>query len=174
MATISKKSSWTTTSVLTAFFVFIFVTVTSCKNQQGEGNGEWIPTPPDSSALGKIDHFIPIARMDEFKKNYAADKDTLMKCLPGYFMPTSESFNKEWLLKVLKDPACVGLKIYYGVLKSDKANEFRLMIVGVDQQGNDLYITRGSTLANQAGDGGKGGLEWGQCTPPCTGLPPTP
>jgi hypothetical protein len=164
MATISKKSTLTTS----LFFVFFFVFAVSCKEQPGEGKGEWIPTPPDSSALGKIDHFIPIERMDQFKKDYAADKDSIMKCLPGYFMPASEAFNKEWLLKVLKDPKCVGLRVYYGVRRTAlKINEFRLMIVGVDEAGNDLYIERGSALANQVDGGGKGGLEWGQCNPPC-------
>jgi hypothetical protein len=171
MATISKKSLTKTSFLCTAFFLFVIITAVSCKSQEGEGKGEWIPTPPDSSALGKIDHFIPIERMDEFKKQYAADRDTLLSCLPGYFMPSSEAFNKEWLLKVLKDPKCVGLRIYYGIRKSDKANEFRLMIVGVDAQGQDLYIERGSALANQVGDGGKGGLEWGQCDPPCQPQP---
>jgi hypothetical protein len=171
MATISKKLSLTTKLFWSAFFVFIFVTVLSCKNQEGEGKGVWIPTPPDTSALGKRDHFIPIERMDEFKKQYAADRDSLLRCLPGYFMPSSEAFNKEWLLKVLKDPKCVGLRIFYGVRKMDKGNEFRLMIVGVDAQGNDLYIERGSALSNQVTGPGKGGLEWGQCDPPCVPQP---
>ena len=86
MATISKKSSLTTTSLWTALFVFVLISVVSCKEQEGDGKGEWIPTPPDSSALGKIDHFIPIGRMDEFKKSYLADKDSLIKCLPEVFM----------------------------------------------------------------------------------------
>ncbi len=172
MATTSKSSSVTVT-----FFALVFCIsflITSCKGVH-DGQGEWIPTPPDSSALGKIDHFIPIAQMDEFKKQFLADRDSILRCAPGQFIPSSEAFNKEWLLKVLKDPKCVGLRIYYGVKgKSERGNEWRLMIVGVDEAGQDLYITRGSTLANQAGDGGKGGLEWGQCEPPCTPQPPTP
>jgi len=122
--------------------------------------------------LGKIDHFIPIERMDEFRKQYAADRDSILRSIPGLYIPYSEAFNKEWLLKVLKDPKCVGLRIYYGVkARTEKGNEFRLMIVGVDQQGKDLYIEQGSALANQAGGGGKGGLEWGQCDPPCSPVP---
>lgn len=167
MATISKKSNWTTTLKLTAIFAFILVYAVACTGDRGDGKGEWIPTPPDSSALGKINHFIPTNQMDEFKKQFAVDKDTLLKCLPGLMIPNSEAFNKEWLLKVLKDPKCVGIRIYYGAKKGERGDEFRLMIVGVDEAGNDLYITRGTTLANQADGEDRGGLEWGQCDPPC-------
>jgi hypothetical protein len=170
MATISKQSSLTSATLLVCAFCFLIL-ASSCKGEQ-EGNGEWIPTPPDSSSLGKIDHFIPVGRMDEFKKQYTVDRDSVMRCIPGLFIPESEAFNKEWLLKVLKDPKCVGIRIYYGVrAKAGDRNEFRLMIVGVDEQGQDLYITRGSTLAGQGGDEGKGGLEWGQCNPPCIPQP---
>lgn len=168
MATISK-SSLTKATLLSLVFGFLVFTI-SCKDEH-EGKGEWIPTPPDSSSLGKIDHFIPMGTMEEFKKQYSADRDTLMKCA-GISIPNSEAFNKEWLLKVLKDPKCVGIRIYYGVKGVEgKGGEMRMMIVGVDEQGQDLYITRGSGLANQADDGGRGGLEWGQCEPPCSGRP---
>lgn len=169
MATISKQSFLTPSLLVCAFGLLVLIS--SCK-QEHEGKGEWIPTPPDSSALGKIDHFIPLTRMDEFKKQFTVDRDSVMRCVPGLFMPESEAFNKEWLLKVLRDPKCVGIRVYYGVrAKAGDRNEFRLMIVGVDEQGNDLYITRGSTLAGQADDEGKGGLEWGQCNPPCIPQP---
>jgi hypothetical protein len=169
MANISKKLSLTTTTLSTAVFAFLIITAIGCSDSAGREKGEWIPTPPDTSALGKIDHFIPIERMDEFKKLFAAEKDSILRAVPGLSIPNSEAFNKEWLLKVLKDPKCVGIRIYYGTKKGERGEEFRLMIVGVDEQGNDLYITReGSTLANQADDpGGKGGLEWGNCDPPC-------
>lgn len=171
MATISKKLSLTKTTLFAILAVFMITTVISCKEEQGKG--EWIPTPPDSSALGKIDHFIPIGQMDVFRKEYASERDSILRSVPGLYIPYSEAFNKEWLLKVLKDPKCVGIRVYYGVKAktSNGTNEFRLMIVGVDENGQDLYIQNGSALANQAGDGGKGGLEWGQCDPPCSGRP---
>jgi hypothetical protein len=168
MATTTSKSLQTTATTFAFLFAFLAITIISCK-QGNEGKGEWIPTPPDTSALGKIDHFIPRGQMDEFIKAYEGQRDTIMNKVPGLFMPASEAFNKEWLLKVLKDSACVGIRIYYGVRADTKqGNEFRLMIVGVDEQGKDLYISKGSQLAGQAGDEGKGGLEWGQCNPPCT------
>lgn len=170
MATTSKKSSFLTTIGFLTLFSLVLLTIASCKNETGKG--EWIPTPPDTSSLGKIDHFISLKEMTVFQEQFKADKDSILAKVPGYFIPDGEAFNKEWLLKVLRDPRCVGIRIYYGIkAKTVNGNEFRLMIVGVDEQGKDLYIERGSTLANQAGDEGRGGLEWGQCTPPCSGLP---
>lgn len=171
MATISRKSSLTTIALIIIVFAFGFLTANSCKSD--EEKGIWIPIPPDSSALGKIDHFIPMETMNTFKTDFTGVRDSIMRRVPGLYIPPREGFNKQWLLEVLKDPKCVGLRIYYGI-KSKTANgtnEFRLMIVGVDAQGNDLYIERGSTLANQTGGGGRGGLEWGQCEQPCS---PTP
>ncbi len=167
MATISKKSSLTTVMFFTMILGFVFVMSNSCQNETGKG--EWIPTPPDTSSLGKIDHFISLREMNVFMTQFK--QDSLSTKFPGLFIPDSESFNKEWLLKLLKDPKCVGIKIYYGV--REKGHEMRLMIVGVDEQGKDLYIQRGSKLANQSGidDEENGGLEWGQCTPPCQGRP---
>ena len=165
MATISKcslsaKAFFLVTIVIASFMVF------SCQETPGE-KGEWIPVPPDTSALGKIDHFIPIEDIQRYKDQYGREKDSLAQKLPELNFTTSEAFNKPALLEVLKDPRCVGIRIYYGVNNIDGKKGFRLVIVGVDEQGKDLYITRGSTLANQ-GDGGKtGGLEYGQCNPPC-------
>jgi hypothetical protein len=134
----------------------------SCTHQAGT----FIPDTADSSGLGKIDHFIPLGTINEFKSAFAVEKDSLALKVPGLFIPETEAFNKPALLQILKDPACAGIRFYYGVKKGDKRNEMRLMLVGVDAQGKDLLITKGSGLAAQAGGGGQGGLEFGQC-PPC-------
>lgn len=162
MATISKKSL-RFKPILLLIVTFSFVLVFSCQQGNNE-KGEWIPIPPDTSALGKIDHFIPLEDIQKYRTAYAADRDTLSKYLD---FTNSESFNKPALLELLKNPKCVGIRIYYGVKSADSKGSFRCMIVGVDEQGKDLYITKGSQLATQ-GDGGKtGGLEYGQCDPPC-------
>lgn len=169
MATISRKSSLTTIVLVIIVFAFGFLTANSCKSDQEKGM--WIPIPPDSSALGKIDHFIPMGTMNTFKADFAAARDSIMRRVPNLYLPPREAFNKQWLLEVLKDPKCVGLRIYYGVKGKlpNGGTEFRLMIVGVDAQGNDLYISKTSTLAGrQDDDEGKGGLEWGQCEQPCS------
>jgi hypothetical protein len=171
MAIISKRSTRTfvRSLLIVSFFTFL---ITSCKDEEHRGPGVWIPTPPDTSALGKIDHFIPTKDLDAYRRAYASERDTLAKSNPTLYLPLSEAFNKKWLLELLKDTACVGIKIYYGTANVDdrKGKDFRLLIVGVNEQGKDLYIKKsGSPLAAQAGGGPEedGGLEYGQCTPPC-------
>jgi hypothetical protein len=138
----------------------------SCDNDNGTGVN--IPNPKDTSALGRINHFIPTDDIERYKKDYMVQRDSLARANPDFFIPLTEAFNKQALLDLLKDPKNVGLKIYYGV-KTGKRKELRLIIVGVDEQGNDLYLTQGkSAIAAQLPPGGgtKGGLEYGQC-PPC-------
>lgn len=163
MATILKKTS-ASLAVLATTVLFL---MTSCKN--GDENGVWIPVPKDTSALGKINHFIPIEELDKFKVQYGVERDTLARLAPHLYIPVSEAFNKKGLIDILKDPKSVGIRIYYGVKRNDKRNEFRLIMVGVDEQGKDLYYTEGSAVATQAPPGGKGGSEYGQCDPPCLG-----
>ncbi len=131
-----------------------------------KGDGVWIPNPKDTSELGIRDHFIPRKEIDAYRKRYDQDRDSLAKLWPTLFVPKSEAFNKRSLLEVLKDSNCVGIRIYYGATARDEKGDFRLIIVGVDKQGKDLYIKKGSSLATQI-DPGEGGLEYGQCDPPC-------
>jgi hypothetical protein len=163
MATISKRSSRTFALLLIVSFLS-FLTI-SCNNEHE--NGVWIPVPPDTSALGKIDHFIPVKTIEQFRKSYDIERDSISRKQPTLYLPYSEAFNKMGLIDVLKDPRCVGIRVYYGATGDRaKGSEFRLIIVGVDEQGKDLYIKKGSKVAAQAGDEEVGGLEYGQC-PPC-------
>ena len=85
--------------------------------------------PVDTSALGKINHFIPRDLIDEFKREFNIERDSLAVCRSGLYIPVSEAFNKPAVLEILKDPKCVGLKIYYGVKKNDNNKEMRVMLV---------------------------------------------
>jgi hypothetical protein len=165
MATISYRSYFLRPMFL-LIVTFSFFTFISC-NEGPPGKGEWIPIPPDTSALGKINHFIPREDIEKFRAQYRSDHDSLYKKMPNLFFASSEAFNKPALLEVLKDPRCVGIRIYYGVKSADGKGDFRCMIVGVDEQGKDLYINEGSKIAAQGGGGHNGGLEYGQCDPPC-------
>lgn len=144
--------------------------LSSCQ-QKTEG-GVHIPVPKDSSALGKINHFIPVKDIEQFKSAFAVQRDSLTRMNPNLVIPVSETFNKEALLDILKDSTNVGVRIYYGVKQIGNRNEVRLMLVGVNAAGKDLYYKNG-------GEAGKlsakvppppeeeGGVEYGQCTPPC-------
>lgn len=163
MATFLKKLS----PFLLLLAIVVVLTTYSC-NSGGE-KGAWIPVPPDTSKLAKINHFIPMEELDKFKVEYAVEREILSRTAPDLYIPVSEAFNKQALIDILKDPKSVGLRVYYGLKRGEKGqrNEFRLILVGVDEQGKDLYINQGNAAATQAPPGGKGGAEYGQCTPPC-------
>jgi hypothetical protein len=172
MATIQIRSLKTITSIV--FSVSLSCSIfTSCTSTDGQGNpGETIciPVPKDTSSLAKIDHYIPKGDIDKFRASFDVQKDTLARRVPNLSFSYSEAFNKRQLLELLKDTACVGLRIYYGVKTAGggKENQLRMMIVGVNSQGQDLYWKRGTAAAAQVGNPGDGGgLEYGQCNPPC-------
>jgi hypothetical protein len=169
MATIQIRSLKTITSFF-LFFTFTVLVMSSCTSGDHGNNKDevCIPVPKDTSALGKIDHFIPRVDIDKFKASFDKANDSLAKKAPNLAFSYSEAFNKPQILELLKDPRCVGLRIYYGSRK-DKVgtgSTFVLMIVGVDEQGKDLFWKKGSPLAAQTAPG-DGGLEYGQCNPPC-------
>lgn len=157
-------------------FVLIFflgaLLIGSCKEQPGN-DLVCISVPNDTSALGRKNHFIPVMSIDIYEKDFVATRDTLSMKYPDLFIPNSETFNKSSIVEFFKDPKVVGLKFYYGIKPgNEKKKALRLMIVGVDSAGNNVYIKgKGSPLAAQAGSD-DGGLEYGQCSPPCDGFEP--
>jgi hypothetical protein len=147
----------------------LFLTLNSCTPD--DRGGVHIPVPKDTSDLAQIDHFISVDQINSFRGRFGAQRDTLARQFPGLYIPLSETFNKQSLLDLLKDSTNVGIRIYYGIKPGSNRNEMRLMLVGVNSQGKDLFYQRG-------GDGGKvaaqlppatgvGGVEYGQCDPPC-------
>jgi hypothetical protein len=168
MATNTKKSLLTYPTVL--FFLIGALLIGSCSSDPHPGKNMVCIKVKDTTSLDS--HFISLMSIDIYKKDFVAERDSLkMKC-PGIFIPNSETFPKESILEFLKDTTVVGLKFYYGIKPESrkKKKALRLMIVGVDAAGNNVYIKKkGSGLAAQAGgDTEDGGVEYGQCTPPCT------
>jgi hypothetical protein len=155
--------------VLAVIFSLFF---TACSGGP-KGDGVWIPIPKDTSELGIRDHFISRKEIDVYRKRYDQDRDSLAIIWPNLYVPKSEAFNKKSLLEVLKDSNCIGIRIYYGATARDEKGDFRLIIVGVDKEGKDLFIKKAPGNGG-VGDDGEGGLEYGQCDPPCYGPPPPP
>jgi hypothetical protein len=130
-----------------------------------------IPVPPDTSALAKKNHFIPKSQIESFRKEFEIVRDSVIRST-NLFIPFSEEFNKAAIIRTMEDPKCTGIRIYYGIKKSDR-REIRLIIVGIDEQGNDLYYIVRQTAQAQTKEGGvygqgePGGNEWGNCKPPC-------
>lgn len=173
-----------------AFFLLpVLLCMLSC-NQSSE-EGVFIPVPKDTSALAKIDHFIPTEVIKNYQAAFARERDSLLKCRPGFSIPFSEAFNKKAIIEILQIPDCIGIRVLYGIKQNSNSNSMRLILVGVDSRGNNLYLNeddkKASTTANEPvaktdsaapapaaraaretpGDS-TGGIEQGQCDPPCT------
>jgi hypothetical protein len=157
------------------FFLAVAIIMISCR-QKGSVT---IPVK-DDTALSKINHFIPLDQIKIYQDAFNIERDTLLKLQPGLSLPLSEAFNKKAIIELLKNPECVGIRVAYGIKQSGNYNEMRLIITGVDTQGGDLYITgeaapetaNRSAKAVQAGPPPpgatvRGGVEQGQCNPPC-------
>lgn len=153
--------------------------IVSCNDGSG-GNegGVFIEVPVDSSDFGKIDHFIPRDSIAKYQAAFRRDRDSLQKYTPGFTIPFSESFNKPGVLEILKLNGCVGIKIMYGIKEAGDSSGMRLILVGVDSLGNTLYVDEHSPVVGGSAkksarnyEGSKdttGGIEQGQCDPPCT------
>jgi hypothetical protein len=155
--------------------------IVSCNESSNDG-GVFIPVPVDTSAFGKIDHFIPRDSIAKYQAAFRRDRDSLQKYTPGFTIPFSEAFNKPGIIEILKLKGCVGVKIMYGIKQAGDSSSMRLILVGVDSLGNNLYVDEHSPIgksvekstkndAEAAKYGGSkdttGGIEQGQCDPPC-------
>jgi hypothetical protein len=167
--TTNLRKSFSPLALFITGAVIVALSVVSCGGPGGDG--VWIPNPKDSSALGLRDHFIPKDSITAYRKRYEVVRDTLQVVMPSLFIPFSEAYNKRSIIELMKDPRCIGIRIYYGATAfgSNGKQDLRLILVGVDKLGNDLFVKKGSSVAAQAGDGGEGGFEYGQCAPPCYG-----
>lgn len=154
--------------------VFLTLFITSCGSPQGDG--VWIPIPKDTTGLGMRDHYIPRDSIAAYRKRFAQDRDTLQNLAPYLFIPFSEAFNKKSVLDLMKDSNCIGIRIYYGstAMEKDGKQDIRLILVGVDKKGGDLYIKKSAVTTTKGGygDDEEGGFEYGQCAPPCFPEPP--
>ncbi len=154
--------------------VFLTLFITSCGSPKGDG--VWIPIPKDTTELGMRDHFIPRDSIAVYRKRFAQDRDTIQQAVPYLFIPFAEAFNKKSVIDLLKDSNCIGLRVYYGstAMEKDGKQDIRLILVGVDKKGGDLFVKRGVSAGAKGGDDDEGGFEYGQCTPPCYPEPPPP
>jgi hypothetical protein len=158
------------------FFVLLgALLIGSCNEEPPQKDLVCISVPNDTSELGRKNHFIPVMSIDIYEKDFRATRDSLTRSFPDLFIPNSETFNKSSIVEYFKNPKVVGLKFYYGIKPgNDKKKSLRLMIVGVDSAGNNVYLKgKRSALAAQI-DNEDGGLEYGQCSPPCDVDPQEP
>lgn len=74
-------------------------------------------------------------------------------------LPNTETFDSDAFVELLKQPDCVKIRLYYGM---NENLEIRAIIVGVDSNGNEIYIeNKGLNEANELYV-----IEDGQACPP--------
>lgn len=125
-------------------------------------------------------HYIPKDSIRIYRGDFDRLRKKLDEKFPNLSISDCETFSKRSIASVLGD-SVVGLKIYYGIRPSKDSTgkrSLRLIIVGVDSKGRDVYIpnphpgpgkkARAVAGAPDPQGGDDGGLEYGQCDPPCT------
>jgi hypothetical protein len=79
---------------------------------------------------GTENHDIPLAEASALTENYRNSNPAPTTCLGEYFSKTA-------VQQLLAQTGCVGMRIYYG---EDTSGNQKLVIVGVNSTGNDLYM----------------------------------
>lgn len=116
-----------------------FAGLYSCKCAQ------CLTTPPPQNSyatmLVNTNHSIDSAFAEGWIQRYVANKDSICNNTVGAFnnvLNFSETFNKEWLQKLLCLKGSIGIRVHYGM---DSIFKVHQILTGVDQLGNDLYLT---------------------------------
>lgn len=172
MATNVKKS------LLIYPLVLVFVTgallISSCKEQPKPPKNEVCIYLTNDSAGNK--HFMPKDSIEIYRSKFDEVRRELDKKCSLISLSNSETFSKDAIAKLLEDSTITKVRIYYGIRPTTDSTKrsLRLILVGVDSAGHDVFIKNPfpgqgkKVLAAPAGDPIDGGLEYGQCDPPCT------
>ena len=83
----------------------------------------------------EIGEFIDHAKFDEYRKNY---KRNLKTTKPNCETIHAHLFGLGNILKLIGQPGCHGVRMYYGIEKRGKKLVPQLMLVGVYKDGNDM------------------------------------
>jgi len=100
-----------------------------------------------STQFKGANHFISVEKAKKLKKLFKEKKAQLInpEIQATDVIPDSETFDRAAIDRLLALPGCVGIRIYSGLDEEDKLHS---ILVGVDENGNDLIIpdTTTSTL----------------------------
>jgi len=123
-------------------------------------------------------HFIPLTKGKQLKKFFKEKKGQLIN--PGLakkdILPDSETFDRAAIDRLLALPGCVGIRIHLGL---DEEFKLRLILVGVNEKGEDLIIPSATvttfttmdatSLTTEEGEVVEEGLRCPPVCPPPTG-----
>jgi hypothetical protein len=119
---------------------------------------------------------MPKDSIDIYRRKFEEVRGKLCRKDSIMSLSNCETFSKDAVLKLLEDTTIIKMRIYYGIRPTTDSTKrsLRLILVGVDRAGNDVFIKNPypgqgkKELAAPVADPLDGGLEYGQCDPPCT------
>jgi hypothetical protein len=80
-------------------------------------------------------NLVPLSDAKLMVKTYLENKS---KVIPNEStLPNTETFDSEAFVALLNQPDCVKVRLYYGM---NENLEIRAIVVGVDSNGNEIYI----------------------------------
>ena len=88
----------------------------------------------------KVDHFINKKKARKLVKDF----NTRTAPIPKNAFMQPENFDKAIIQELLNLSGCKMLRVYFGL---NQYNKVRLVLVGVDENHNDLYLTRSTDIA---------------------------
>jgi hypothetical protein len=128
-------------------------------------------TKPVYMPLFDTDHKISLKRSIEMTSLYRKNKEKILlpDVLGKNILPISETFNREAIDRLLAQPNCAGLRIYYSM---DESLKLHAIIVGVDEANKDILPS--STESKEGDDDGGEIVEDGVLCPPNCPKDPSP
>ena len=93
-------------------------------------------------------HLISLERAKEMIRTYREKKATILQ--PEYadsnVLPHSETFNREAFDRLMAQPGCAGVRIYYGM---DEQLNVHAIVIGVNENNEDLLPSTDSTGSSE-------------------------
>lgn len=123
-----------------------------------------VPLSPYATDLRNANHFLDSLTARSWIERYKAYKDSICNNAVGVHTPvlidSSESFNRALIQQILCLKNCIGLRVFQGM---DTNYKVHILLGGIDQYGNTLYITEngGGGLRTDLGGGSTGLGEMG-------------
>jgi hypothetical protein len=114
-------------------------------------------------SLFDTDHKITLQRAIEMTRLYRENKDKILvpDVLGKHILSMSETFNREAIDRLLAQPNCAGLRIYYSM---DESLKLHAILVGVDEANRDILP---SSTEGKEEDGGEIVEDGKLCPPAC-------
>lgn len=116
-------------------------------------------------------NLIPLSKAKQLKALFKEKKGQLINPnIPATdVIPDSETFDRAAIDRLLALPGCVGIRIYTGM---DEEFKLRLILVGVNDKGEDLIIPSTTTADSIEENDGEVVEEGIRCPPYCSTTSP--